>query len=138
MNRGERVGCLALASLFLLISLAPHRRLLSSEPRSSYINHVYSVENADAVILSTASRLSGITTATLFSRTLKHCASAALAEKRLTGGVARGRRGCGTAKRPIWIPVRRLRTGHSRLRPMRQGDKKRFKTPLVYLARDNK
>src|SRR5260370_1826177 len=72
MNRAERVGCLALASLFLLISLALHRRLLSSEPRSSYINHVYSVENADAVILSTASRLSGITTATLFSGTLKH------------------------------------------------------------------
>src|SRR5258708_13000113 len=106
MNRAERVGCLALASLFLLISLALHRRLLSSEPRSSYINHVYSVENADAVILSTASRLSGITTATLFSRTLKHCASSALAEKRLTGGVARARRACETPNPPTCIPLR--------------------------------
>src|SRR5260370_19830699 len=102
MNRAERVGCLALASLFLLISLALHRRLLSSEPRSSYINHVYSVENADAVILSTASRLSGITTATLFSRTLKHCASSALAEKRLTGGEASNHPGIETATPRCW------------------------------------
>src|SRR5260370_17825911 len=100
MNRGERVGCLALASLFLLISLAPHRRLLSSEPRSSYINHVYSVENADAVILSTASRLSGITTATLLSGTLKRVASSAVADTRLTRGALPGRRACEQAHRP--------------------------------------
>src|SRR5258708_23842113 len=99
MNRAERVGCLALASLFLLISLAPHRRLLSSDPRSSYINHVYSVGNADAVILSTASRLSGVTPATLFTGTVKHCASAVLAETRLTRGEARARRGCATPRR---------------------------------------
>src|SRR5260370_29169206 len=119
MNRAERVGCLALASLFLLISLAPHRRLLSSEPRSSYINHVYSVENADAVILSTASRLSGITTPTLFSGTLQHCASSAVPEKRLTRGVARRRGACETAQRPIWIPAPRPRAGHRPVRPMR-------------------
>src|SRR5260370_3002522 len=73
-----------------------------------------------------------------FSGTLKHCASYALTEKRLTRGVARGRSGCETAKRPIWISVRSLRAGHGRVRSMRQGNKKRFKTPLIHLLRDKK
>jgi hypothetical protein len=52
--------------------------------------------------------------------------------------VAQGRRGCETAKRPVWISVRSLRAGHCRVRSMRQGDKKRFKAPLIHLLRDKK